>query len=227
MNAADAARNTPLHTAATMSECGANFTRILLQQGAQPAIKNAQGDMAHHLAAYGGHTGALHHLLRVGCPMNAENGYSETALSLVITVKRYSVILMLLSHGARLDAPFGAGIGTINFLFDVPQRALLVYQALTESGNANQDLLRHYTDILLNSFARREHIRRAICGIRKEVRSLRALSRRCLRRQLIHVSEGRSLWKRTQCLPLPALLLDYLLLGDFTRAIVSDKFVHQ
>ena len=229
MNLVDGAGNTPLHSAATSCSAGERLgdifsqktdriLEVLLREGANPAILNKARDMPHHLAAHGGNILQLHQLLAAGSPIHALDGYNETALSAVMVQKRTDMVLLLLAHGAK---PSLSSCETTNeVLLDTVERALLVHDAILNSGNLSKlELRKYHTNVWATIGKTEKAFRSILASSNTEQVTLKTITRSFLRNYLIQECQVKSLWNTICSLRLPKLLQRYLLLQDYIESL--------
>src|SRR3990172_7609793 len=74
--------------------------RVLLGTGANPDLRNSEGDTALIVAALRGASDAADLLLRHGADINAQGMFDRSALLEAVTRRRYDCIKLLLVNGA-------------------------------------------------------------------------------------------------------------------------------
>lgn len=70
-------------------------------------VKNGEGDTALHLAAAGGHTGAIAALLKAGCDIEQKNNTGVTPLGAAVIHNENEALKSLIAAGADLNAENG------------------------------------------------------------------------------------------------------------------------
>ncbi|XP_023727784.1 histone-lysine N-methyltransferase EHMT2 isoform X3 [Cryptotermes secundus] len=98
---------TPLVWAA--EHCHVDVARYLLQNRADPLIRDAEQNIALHWSAYSGSVDISEMLLNYGCEVNSTNVHGDTPLHIGARQNMYNCVLLLLARGARVDITNKAG----------------------------------------------------------------------------------------------------------------------
>ncbi|PSN49961.1 hypothetical protein C0J52_08773 [Blattella germanica] len=88
--------------------CFCRFT-YLLQNRADPLIRDAEQNIALHWSAYSGSVDISEMLLNHGCDVNSTNVLGDTPLHIGARQNMYNCVLLLLARGARVDISNNAG----------------------------------------------------------------------------------------------------------------------
>ncbi|XP_021933678.1 histone-lysine N-methyltransferase EHMT2 isoform X2 [Zootermopsis nevadensis] len=102
---------TPLVWAA--EHCHVDVTRYLLQNRADPLIRDAEQNIALHWSAFSGSVDISDMLLNYGSEVNSTNVHGDTPLHIGARQNMYNCVLLLLARGARVDVINKAGDGPL------------------------------------------------------------------------------------------------------------------
>ncbi|XP_069690124.1 histone-lysine N-methyltransferase EHMT2 isoform X2 [Periplaneta americana] len=98
---------TPLVWAA--EHCHVDVARYLLQNRADPLIRDAEQNIALHWSAFSGSVDISEMLLNYGCEVNSTNVHGDTPLHIGARQNMYNCVLLLLARGGRVDVTNKAG----------------------------------------------------------------------------------------------------------------------
>ncbi|GLV41275.1 G9a [Carabus blaptoides fortunei] len=79
-----------------------NVTRYLLQNGADPLLRDVEQNVALHWGAFSGSSQITEMLLNHGCEVNAVNAHGDSPLHVAARQDKYNCVLMLLARGANV-----------------------------------------------------------------------------------------------------------------------------
>ena len=95
-------RNTPLQTALLSGQYAT--AKLLLENGADALVRQAEGITPMHEAAQSGRTDIVELLLANGAEINSMDDFGRTPLALAVKAKRDDVVTMMKAKRARIEA---------------------------------------------------------------------------------------------------------------------------
>ncbi|KAK3607466.1 hypothetical protein CHS0354_015615 [Potamilus streckersoni] len=104
---------TPLTVAAIVGDI--EMVKLLLKHGANPLVKDNQGQTAFHVASRFGHIPVLEVLFSHGVDVDIPNIQCETGLVCAAAHGKFETVLFLLSKGANPNKPNHSGIFPIHY----------------------------------------------------------------------------------------------------------------
>ena len=104
-------KNTILHHCVEMDKY--DFVDALLYNGADPNVKNREGNTPLHIAGQKNYGKIMELLLEFGGDLEIKNNHQRTAVNLAIASKATSVLKVIENRGADYDG-LGAGFEKIN-----------------------------------------------------------------------------------------------------------------
>ena len=81
-----------------------NAFEMLIQNGADPSLKDNEGFSLLHFAAQGGHTSIINKLLSLGLDVDLKDLYGKTPLIIAIEKNNSDAVKFLLSKGVQKSA---------------------------------------------------------------------------------------------------------------------------
>ncbi|XP_054849660.1 histone-lysine N-methyltransferase EHMT1-like [Eublepharis macularius] len=107
INSQDSGGRSPLFWATEYRQ--ESLVELLLAHGADPAVRDKEGNLCLHWAASVGCAPIARMLLEAGSDLNALNDQGDTPLHVAAQERRYKCIILLLAHGAEVCLKNKAG----------------------------------------------------------------------------------------------------------------------